>query len=164
MYVNKCWSCQISSRMFFVWHATSDLWRKRVTKFESKYLLTSAWKRSWVFLLFFVCLFCCVLCLLFFTLRTYILTNLYSAKNCDAMCQSKSCQLLHKCKILLYGPDQTRQSPRTCRIPARTHTLTVCELLTAPINWRLAVAKFLSPKIRNKSRSRNSDHAHLGKS
>ena len=113
----------------FVWHATSDLWRKRVTKFESKYLLTSAWKRSWVFLLFFVCLFCCVLCLLFFTLRTYILTNLYSAKNRDAMCQSKSCQLLHKCKILLYGPDQTRQSPRTCRIPARTHTLTVGEFV-----------------------------------
>jgi len=58
-------------------------------------------------------------------------------------------------------PDKVRGLVGDPRGPTRWPS---ARLLTTPINWRLAVVKFLSPKFRNESRSRNPDHAHLGKS
>jgi len=113
----------------FVWHATSDLWRKRVTKFESKYLLTSAWKRSWVFLLFlFACFAVYYACCFSRYERTYL--QIYIAPKIATRCVSQN---LANCYISakFYYTDRTGpdQSPRTCRRPARTHKLTVGEFV-----------------------------------
>jgi len=54
----------------------SDLWQKRVTKFDSKFTDFYV-KVSLSFFSFFVCLFCCILCLLYFMLLYHALAVLY---------------------------------------------------------------------------------------
>ena len=59
------WEVNLSVRKVecFSLDMPSDLWRKRVTKFESKF--TDSYDKVW---LFFVYFFCCILCLLYFML------------------------------------------------------------------------------------------------
>jgi len=131
MYVNKCWSCQISSRMFFVWHAKRFVAKtSRPNKvWEQIYLLLREnvveFFSSFLFACFAVYYACC------FSRyeRTYL--QIYIAPKIATRCVSQNlanCCISAKFQIRT-GPDQTRQSPRTCRRPARTHKLTVGEFV-----------------------------------